>query len=275
VVGEQSEVEKPGSDKNVRESGENRKIVDDGKGGDCEELVLGEIGVVASDGDEVVEVIDDNNNNSTSEEPSESGSGSGGALKRKKGSDSDNLMSNSCDGSGTSSSLAKSYCPDKELPKSVSLPKMGSPTSRVLTGDISVESFIESLAGSVLKKISEEKEKMPSAGSTPLKMIGTDLSLAGSEVHDLEEIPLSSSKVQSWRSIAVAVKESTEYDLFISFGVEDVQLAKKKHIKAFNLYSVRPTSGDLYEMRIPMHQEVQLKFKTEVDGRGIRGLLRL
>jgi hypothetical protein len=234
------------------------------------------VGVAGSEEEEVVEFVDENDDES-SDESSESGSGSGGGLKRKKDSDSDSSTSSSCDGSGSSSSSSKSYRPDEEISKSVRSPKMITQTPRALTGDFAMQAISKDVVGSVVNKVFGEKQTMSfsavgSAGSTPSKVRGTDLSLAGSEVHDLEEIPSSFSKVQGWKSVAVVEKESEEYDSFLSFGVEDVQLAKKKHIKAFNLYSVQPTSGDLYEMRIPLHKEVQLKLKTDVVGKGIRGM---
>jgi hypothetical protein len=234
------------------------------------------VGVAGSEEEEVVEFVDENDDKS-SDESSESGSGSGGGLKRKKDSDSDSSTSSSCDGSGSSSSSSKSYRPDEEISKSVRSPKMVTQTPRALTGDFAMQAISKDVVGSVVNKVFGEKQMMSfsavgSAGSTPSKVRGTDLSLAGSEVHDLEEIPSSFSKVQGWKSVAVAEKESEEYESFLSFGVEDVQLAKKKHIKAFNLYSVQPTSGDLYEMRIPLHKEVQLKLKTDVVGKGIRGM---
>jgi hypothetical protein len=248
------------------------------------EKVVGETSEVDKDRkvgveeDEVVEFMDGNDDESSDESSeSGSGSGSGGGLKRKKDSDSDSSTSSSCDGSGSSSSSSKSYRPDEEISKSVRSPKMVTHTARGLIGEFSMEAFRKDVVGSVVNKVFGEKQMISfsavgSAGSTPSKVRGTDLSLAGSEVHDLEEIPSSLSKVQGWKSVAVAEKESEEYDSFLSFGVEDVQLAKKKHIRAFNLYSVQPTSGDLYEMRIPLHKEVQLKLKTDIVGKGIRGM---
>jgi hypothetical protein len=197
---------------------------------------------------------------------------SGDEVKAKKCNDSESSTSSSEAGSESSSSedsTSDDYVPKDLVKKGLSSPKVASPSSRVLSGGMSVESPSKVRGGSVEKE-EREGSVASSVPCTPLKMRATDASRAGREFQGIKKLTMSS-KEETLRIGSFCGNELNQYDLFVPLGDEVIHLAKKKQQGSFNLYAVESKRGELYEMQIPLHVKVQEKLSTDLVGKGLRG----